>query len=66
VDECAANTAVCTSNSYCSNKVDGYDCLCDDGYTKVGDLCLDVNECLGDNACNAELGICVNEDGGYA
>ena len=66
IDECADGTAVCGDNSYCSNKVDGYDCVCDFGYTDDGfGSCVDVNECLGNHSCNAVLGVCTNTDGAY-
>lgn len=67
VDECADGSAVCGDNSYCSNKVDGYDCLCDFGYADDGfGTCVDVNECNGNNSCNAVLGMCINTEGAYS
>ena len=65
VDECAAGTDTCSSNSYCENKVDGFDCTCYPGYVKSGDNCVNVNECLGVNACNKTLGTCTDTDGAY-
>lgn len=65
VDECATGAFTCTANSYCSNKVDGYDCMCVAGYTMIGGLCQNVDECNGVNVCNAQLGTCVDEDGSY-
>ena len=66
VDECAAGTDTCSSNSYCENKVDGFDCKCIPGYTlDSSNTCVDVDECAGINACNSQLGDCTNTAGAY-
>lgn len=33
-------------NSRCVNTVGGFQCVCKDGYSNMGGVCVDVNECL--------------------
>ncbi|XP_056001709.1 uncharacterized protein LOC125655815 [Ostrea edulis] len=63
-NECTLGTASCPANSQCVNKDPGYECQCVSGYSKVGALCQDINECAGANDCHAN-GTCTNTAGGY-
>eukprot|EP01137_Pigoraptor_chileana_P015158 Opistho-2@70747 len=47
VDECAVgsandNAAKCDKNAYCTNRVNSYDCICNDGFSGDGKTCRDV------------------------
>ena len=66
VDECATGAAKCQNNSYCVNKENGYNCLCNTGYEMDSSgICVDVNECKGVNECNDAFADCINTEGSY-
>lgn len=48
-------------NSRCVNTAGGFECVCEDGYTDSGGVCVDVNECVS-APCEH---ICENVQGGY-
>ena len=65
IDECVL-LAACSdvANSDCQNTHGSYNCNCHQGWTKVGDVCEDVDECLGENSCPI-YSICTNLIGSY-
>lgn len=46
VNECSDDRQCPMDNFKCVNTVDGFECVCKDGYKKSGDQCVDVNECV--------------------
>ncbi|XP_030844885.1 fibrillin-1 isoform X2 [Strongylocentrotus purpuratus] len=66
VDECANDTLnECDQN--CDNRLNGYDCTCNDGFTLDMDQrrCNDINECiLGTHGCQNNS-LCNNTIGSY-
>ena len=40
VDECIEGTHACSGNAACANTYDGYECVCNDGFTGDGFTCL--------------------------
>ena len=63
-NECLGNNYSCPNNSICVNTVGSYTCLCKSGFTRSGQQCNDVNECIGNNTCHNNS-TCTNELGGY-
>ena len=63
-NECLGNNTTCPKNSMCVNTVGSYMCLCKPGFTRLGQQCNDVNECIGNNSCHSNA-TCTNELGGY-
>ncbi|XP_052803968.1 uncharacterized protein LOC128234050 isoform X2 [Mya arenaria] len=76
VDECADPTKfTCFANSSCSNKMEGYDCVCNLGFSTVeggcsacdsnhyGDNCaLECNCGIGSSRCDSETGcVCISD-----
>ena len=61
IDECAS-ADTCGDNQTCDNLAGTYSCSCNTGYTLVGDVCVDVNECL-DTPC--ENAACTNTVGSF-
>jgi len=48
----------------CQNTIGGYRCDCQEGFTKYGRYCVDVNECdLDQCPINSE---CINNQGSYS
>ena len=39
MNECEERKSNCSANSHCKNNVGGYDCPCNEGYSKKGDAC---------------------------
>ena len=68
IDHCLSGDFQCEENSSCSKTVDGYTCICDDGFEKSnnGSLCIDIDECLvGEFQCE-ENSFCNNTIGNYS
>ena len=68
IDQCLSGDFQCEENSSCSKTVDGYACICDEGFEKSinGSLCIDINECLvGEFQCE-ENSFCNNTIGNYS
>ncbi|KAJ8014189.1 hypothetical protein DPEC_G00037670 [Dallia pectoralis] len=65
VDECQVNPDLCGSG-ICYNTVEGYTCVCDDGFLldETHNICADINECLNPNTCSDD-GFCINKNGSY-
>ncbi|XP_057313955.1 uncharacterized protein LOC130655241 isoform X2 [Hydractinia symbiolongicarpus] len=65
VIEIGTCTRGCSVNSYCSkNRLNGTSqCVCEDGYTGDGEICMDVNECENNNGGCAQQ--CVNIEGSF-
>ena len=74
IDECSEINE-CHSNATCSNTDGSYSCSCNSGYRGdgkacrcqegyEGNLCLDIDECSGDNECDPNAS-CSNTDGSY-
>ena len=65
-DECALGIHTCNEiTEDCLNTASSFICVCKDGYELDGTVCVDVNECDGDNDCHADAD-CINEIGGYS
>ena len=67
-DYCLSGDFQCEENSSCSKTVDGYACICNEGFEKSnnGSLCTDINECLvGEFQCE-ENSFCNNTIGNYS
>ncbi|KAK7092654.1 hypothetical protein V1264_008367 [Littorina saxatilis] len=66
VNECLTNQSSCPGDHMiCVNEFGGFNCTCEEGYTKNGsNSCIDVDECLNerDNGCKQE---CSNTIGSY-
>ena len=41
-NECENNASECGENSYCDNTIEGYECLCNDGFEKN-----EIDSCIG-------------------
>ena len=68
IDHCLSGDFQCEENSSCSKTVDGYACICNEGFEKSnnGSLCTDINECLvGEFQCE-ENSFCNNTIGNYS
>ena len=66
IDECAyQNNGQCSTDATCHNILNGYVCLCNDGFVGDGFTCDDVNECTANaHSCSADA-TCHNSWGGY-
>ncbi|XP_019902965.2 latent-transforming growth factor beta-binding protein 1 isoform X2 [Esox lucius] len=64
VDECQVNPHIC-GQGICYNTMEGYTCVCDDGYLldETHNTCVDINECRNLTVCQS--GLCVNFPGSY-
>ena len=68
IDHCLSGNFQCEENSSCSKTVDGYTCICNEGFEKSSDgsLCTDINECMtGEFQCE-ENASCANNIGHYS
>nr|XP_039274602.1 fibrillin-2-like isoform X1 [Styela clava] len=63
IDECAADENICRINAQCVNLQGSYRCSCKDGYTDRNGECVDVDECIEQEACSN--GQCENREGGF-
>ncbi|KAF6041238.1 hypothetical protein EB796_000400 [Bugula neritina] len=77
INECETGDYECdvspTNHIECSNTDGSYECICQDGFSSVDDVCVDVDECLEANLnecseharCNNTVGSyeCVCQDG---
>ena len=65
---CEDGTAQCPDNSSCENTIDGYECICSDGYKKPANgnnICKDIDECSnGSHTCH-KWADCANTDGSF-
>ncbi|CAB0041655.1 unnamed protein product [Trichogramma brassicae] len=66
VDECVERKEVCSPTEECENSQGGYSCRCKTGFRRDNETkaCLDINECLLQNACNTSQR-CDNTIGSY-
>ncbi|GAB0091034.1 fibulin-1 [Sergentomyia squamirostris] len=65
VDECAENTANCSTNQVCRNKPGGYVCYCQPGYVlSKNRQCEDIDECSISDVCPSNT-VCSNTVGSY-
>lgn len=67
IDECSDSyfNNCDLSNSVCKNTHGSYECECLNGYYKLNDTCIDIDECfLGLHSCKYPF-VCVNLDGSY-
>jgi hypothetical protein len=65
VDECATNDGGCTGDSYCSNSIGSFECVCNViGYGYSDGVCSDIDECT-TGQCNVAA-TCENFDPGYS
>uniref|UniRef100_A0ABD2X472 EGF-like domain-containing protein n=1 Tax=Trichogramma kaykai TaxID=54128 RepID=A0ABD2X472_9HYME len=67
VDECVERKEVCSpTTEECENSQGGYSCRCRTGFRRDNETkaCLDINECLLQNACNTSQR-CDNTIGSY-
>ena len=39
IDECAIHEHLCGKNRNCMNTNGSYDCICDDGYQEIDNIC---------------------------
>ncbi|OCT80638.1 hypothetical protein XELAEV_18027451mg [Xenopus laevis] len=66
IDECKNNSTNCTANSTCMNTNGSFSCECNNGFTKVGGLCEDIDECASNTTNNCSIdAICSNIDGSF-
>ncbi|KAK0067591.1 fibrillin-3, partial [Biomphalaria pfeifferi] len=65
LDECSNGLLTCGVREHCVNTFGNASCQCLDGYTSVGGLCQDVNECAKRerNNCSQD---CRNYEGGFS
>ncbi|GMN27406.1 hypothetical protein TIFTF001_001633 [Ficus carica] len=57
--------SICGSQAHCSNRSEGYVCVCNHGYAgNPYDTCVDRDECANGNPCEGGM-ICTNTPGGY-
>ena len=66
IDPCSKNRSLCGDflcKRNASNKVRGYECICQEGFILKETLCEDINECLRNPCVN--LSKCVNTYGSY-
>uniref|UniRef100_H0UYV6 EGF-containing fibulin-like extracellular matrix protein 1 n=1 Tax=Cavia porcellus TaxID=10141 RepID=H0UYV6_CAVPO len=50
-DECTAGTHNCRADQVCINLRGSFACQCLPGYQKLGEQCVDINECDASNKC---------------
>ncbi|XP_012694312.1 EGF-containing fibulin-like extracellular matrix protein 1 [Clupea harengus] len=61
-DECATGSHTCSGDQTCYNTRGSFSCQCQPGYQKMGDQCVDRDECLISHYC---MHRCVNTVGSY-
>lgn len=64
IDECKAGTHDCRGGAECINRPGSYVCSCPPGYTRVGSICEDKNECQYGNVCPSNS-VCENTRGSF-
>lgn len=65
-DECADGSQRCPDHSKCMNITDGYNCVCDAGWQKWGNICEDTDECRANqDNCDSQPESCVDTDGSF-
>jgi hypothetical protein len=64
VDECALGTHSCSSNQTCFNTQGSHVCNCSPGFSRFGDVCIDVNECVISSPCGFSQN-CINTIGSF-
>jgi hypothetical protein len=65
INECLTGDNACPSNSFCSNLVGSYRCICKEGYSGDGQTCWDIDECATNtHNCSASQK-CVNTIGSF-
>lgn len=65
VDECAEGLDDCDENASCYDLVDGYQCVCNAGYSGDGVTCTDIDECA-EGLANCDVNAqCINTLGGF-
>ena len=42
-----------------------YHCLCESGYVKIDEVCVNFNECIMERSCNPFTERCIDTTGGY-
>ncbi|XP_063047006.1 EGF-containing fibulin-like extracellular matrix protein 1 [Engraulis encrasicolus] len=62
IDECATGSHTCSVEQTCYNTRGSFSCQCPAGYQKIGDQCVDRDECLISHYC---MHRCVNTVGSY-
>ena len=59
--------AACEEHGVCSGEADAPVCTCAKGFERVGEACVDIDECArGLDGCDGAPDACVNQEGGYA
>ncbi|XP_059169385.1 uncharacterized protein LOC131951116 [Physella acuta] len=66
INECEGNNP-CGINQVCQDLEGGYQCLCADGYKRVNQSCVDVNECddVLTHNCDLSTQLCRNTPGSF-
>lgn len=62
INECALRPDIC-GNGKCIDTKDGYECDCYNGFTKKGNRCEDIDECL---LGYCQGGTCRNYEGSFS
>ena len=60
VNECLLMNPTCGENAVCVDKFMGYDCVCRDGYSGDGQVCVMDELCASEDIYKVEVEICRN------
>ena len=58
--------AICDAHAFCGRTEGVSKCICKEGWSGDGTICVDIDECaLDQNNCDIKKGVCTNLEGGY-
>jgi hypothetical protein len=64
IDECSLGTHNCAANQTCFNTQGSFACNCSTGFKRVGNQCIDVDECAISTTCGSTMN-CINTVGSF-